>query len=143
MKRLVLVVMILMMVVVPVNADVVDDIYNIIFQSDAPTMVTENSNIIGKPEQIDKWNIGGIAGSNITVTENGDSILIESSNYQIPTVGGVTVEIGKFDSTGYLMPIWGGSIWKSPQAWVVPKSDIVWDEKTEYYYRVKEADDDF
>jgi len=123
MKRL-LILVCLLLIATPVSANIIDDMYTALFGEQNP--------------QVMKWdNESCDCGSaTFSIDPNGVCKIHYTLN-EIPVNGGITVELGAFDSAGYLIPVFGGSATKLEGYYTIDVvSELHRDPSEKYYVRV-------
>ncbi|MDD3961316.1 MAG: hypothetical protein PHT77_05590 [Bacteroidales bacterium] len=114
----------LVVTVTPVSANIIDDMYTVIFGEQNP--------------QVIEWNNGSCdcGSATFSIDPNGLCTIHYTMN-EIPANGGIVVELGAFDSAGYLMPVFGGSATKLEGGYTINLvSELQRDPSDKYYVRV-------
>lgn len=114
----------LALVVTPASANIIDDMYTAIFGEQNPQAIEWNN------ESCD------CGSATFSIDPNGLCTIHYTMN-EIPSDGGIVVELGAFDSVGYLMPVFGGSATKSEGDYTINLvSELQRDPSDKYYVRV-------
>ena len=74
--------------------------------------------------QVTIWNERAYPNGSLAVTEDSQYYYLSWNDVYVPPEGGITCELGLFDSAGFLMPVWAGSIVVSNGTWTVLKSEV-------------------
>jgi len=126
MKRI-LILLCLLLIATPVSANIVDDMYTVIFGEQNPQVIQWNN------ESCD------CGSATFSIDPNGLCVIHYTLN-EIPENGGIVIELGAFDSVGYLMPVFGGSATTSEGSWNIDiVSDLQRSPSEKYYVRVVNA----